>query len=220
MQTLQAYKHGVIPLSWASLLRLTFNFILIKNNLFLCHCTHPTLCKYCNDTPKYFYPFGFLIIMIFIILVGGIFTLLTATFSREWIDCVCASCLLLHAPGSAAHTSSNHAEMTWAPVLPNLKANAFFITKVYFHFKAHRVKTSRLWIQSQCIKHKRNNLVQQLEDTHYLTCNQGFSFCLLPGKERERNATGFQRYDKWDPFSLAFCFKKCIFTVKWGNTSL
>lgn len=54
--------------------------------------------------------------MTFITLVGGIFTLLQLHSSKQENELiVCAdSCLSMHAPRSAAHMSSNHAEMTLA----------------------------------------------------------------------------------------------------------
>lgn len=61
------------------------------------------------------------------------FHLATAPFStgREWRGCSCASCLLLHVPRSAGLSSSHHTSTTWASTSPNLKANAFLITRVF-----------------------------------------------------------------------------------------
>lgn len=43
VQTLQVFYLCIIFLNQASLLGLTFNFVLFENNLFLCQCTHPVL---------------------------------------------------------------------------------------------------------------------------------------------------------------------------------
>lgn len=218
MQTLQAYKCGIIPLNWASLLKLTFNFTLIKNYLFLCHCMRPILWALwaLSWHSQIFLSFGFLIIMIFLTLVGGIFTLLqphSAEPENEVIVPVPPACCCT--PPGQQYTPAlimlRWRELQFFPTwrqMPSSSPECTFIS-------THTELNLQALDSSKCIKHMRNNLVQQLEDTHCLTCNQGFSFCFLPGKERH-----FQRYDKWDQFSLAFCFKKCIFTVRWGNTSL
>jgi len=52
--------------------------------------------------------------MTFIILVGGIFTLLLLHSAKQENEFIVSadSCLLMHAPRSVVHTSSNRAEMT------------------------------------------------------------------------------------------------------------
>lgn len=114
------------------------------------------------------------------------FHLPTATFSRgrEWSDCACACCLLLHAPRSAGHSSSHHAEMTWAPIPPNLKANAFLITRLCFGFQAHRAAPPAFGFK---VMHQAHEEQFGAAVGGYTEFNlQSGLFLLLSSRERER----------------------------------